>query len=50
MKRNMWIFYNENLSIQREKTGILSIKKTSDFVKLTQNVLECSIENSGIDN
>ena len=44
--RNTWIFYNEKLSVQREKMGILCIKKTSDFLNLPQNILECSIENS----
>ena len=43
MKRNTWIFYDKKLSVQREKMGILSIKKTSDFMNLSQNVLECSI-------
>ena len=42
----MSIYYNQKLSLQREKMSILSIKKTSDFVNLPQNVLQCSIENS----
>ena len=50
MKKNTWIFYNEKLSVQREKMGTLCIKKTTDFVNLPQNVLECSIENSRIVN
>ena len=50
MKRNTWIFYNEKLSVQRKKMGILSIKKTRNFVNLPQNVLECSIVNSRIVN
>ena len=34
----------------RERMGILCIKKTTDFVNLPQNVLECFIENSRIVN
>ena len=44
------IFYNEKLFVQREKMGILCIKKTSNPVNLPQNVLECSIKNSRIVN
>ena len=50
MKRSTSTFYNEKLSVHREKMRILSIKKASDFVNLPQSVLEYSIENPRIVN